>query len=309
MQTLHFTLLGKLKIYGEYKELIPLDAQKAQELLSYLLLYRDRLHEREKLATLLWGETTPVHSKQYLRQTLWYVQSKLNLPALSEPLLVVDHHQIGINPQAKFSLDVATFEQTFTSLEHTPGASLSLPQMEQLRQTVALYQGDLLEGWYQDWCIYERDRYQNIYLAMLDKLLSYSEVQHEYESGLAYGWQILHYDRAREATHRRLMRLHYGAGNRTAAIQQYHTCVAALAEELGVGPAKSTLALYEQICADGVAGLASPQAEISTSPESPAPEPPLPLQQLERIQKTLTQLQAQVIELVHFFEQSNSTSF
>ena len=38
---------------------------------------------------------------------------------------------------------------------------------------------------------------------------------------LAYGARILHCDRARERTHRRLMRLHFLAGDRTAALRQY----------------------------------------------------------------------------------------
>lgn len=309
MQTLHFSLLGKLKIYYEDAEPIQLDAQRDQELLCYLLLYRDRLHEREKLATLMWGDTAPIRSKQYLRQTLWHVQSTLNLPALHEALFLIDHHKIGINPHANFCLDLAIFEQTFRGLDQQPGGTLSLQQMELLRKTADLYQGDLLEGWYQDWCIYERDRYQNMYLTLLDKLLSYSETHHEYEAGLAYGWQILHYDRARESTHRRLMRLHYSAGNRTAAIHQYDDCVAALAEELDVGPAKSTIALYEQIRTDCVAIPNDVKADTSINLATVGSVPSTPLQKLEHIQMALTQLQAQVVELIHLFGQSSFTSF
>ena len=39
-----------------------------------------------------------------------------------------------------------------------------------------------------------------MYLAMLDKLLSYSEAQHDYATGLLYGAQILRYDRAGKHT-------------------------------------------------------------------------------------------------------------
>ena len=35
----------------------------------------------------------------------------------------------------------------------------------------SVYRGDLLEGCYQDWCLFERERLQNAYLAMLDKLM------------------------------------------------------------------------------------------------------------------------------------------
>jgi DNA-binding SARP family transcriptional activator len=59
--------------------------------------------------------------------------------------------------------------------------------------------------------------------------------------------QILRYDQARERTHRQLMRLQYLAGNRTGALRQFERCAAVLEKELGIQPAASTAALYEQI--------------------------------------------------------------
>ncbi|RIK44216.1 MAG: hypothetical protein DCC55_03230 [Chloroflexi bacterium] len=297
MSTLRISLFGKLKIERGEHEAIKLEARRAQELLSYLLLYRERTHEREKLATLLWSNQSTSRAKQYLRQTLWQVQSTLPSAAENQHLLLVIQDRIGINPQVRFWLDVAVFDQAYTCVEKIPGHTLEYTQVETLRAALPLYKGDLLEGWYEDWCLFERERYQNIYLAMLDKLLAYSEAHQEYEAGLAYGTQILHYDRARERTHRTLMRLHYRAGHRTAAIHQYESCVAALAEELDVGPAKSTIALYHQICAD----------QMDTMPALPVgPVPDAALHQLEQIQSTLTQLQTQVNELVQIFAHDSS---
>jgi hypothetical protein len=148
-----------------------------------------------------------------------------------------------------------------------------------------------------------------MYLSMLDKLLDYCEAQSEPEAGLMYGQQILRYDRARERTHRRMMRLHYLAGDRTSALRQYHSCVQALAEELDVGPAKSTVALYNQIRADQVR---------NDSPPSPPPQLlPLeethvqwrtyidatdPVQSLHQIHASLIDLQRQIESCMRAFE-------
>lgn len=102
--------------------------------------------------------------------------------------------------------------------------------MQVIQNAVQLYQGPLLEGWYQDWCLYERERLQSMYLAMLDELMGYCEVRHDYETGLLYGMGIMSYDWARERTHRRLMRLHYLNGDRAAALRQYEQCAVALKE-------------------------------------------------------------------------------
>jgi DNA-binding SARP family transcriptional activator len=101
-----------------------------------------------------------------------------------------------------------------------------------------------------DWCFYERERLRQIILTLLDKLMTYSEARAEYEAGLYYGLQILRFDRASERTHRRMMRMHYLSGDRSAALQQYQRCVAVLSEELLVAPSKSTEELHRKIQAD-----------------------------------------------------------
>src|SRR5207245_6082482 len=118
------------------------------------------------------------------------------------------------------------------------GQELDSPKAQLLHKTVQLYQGPLLEGWYQDWCLLERERLQSMYLAMLDKLMSYYEAHSDYETGLLYGMRIMCYDRARERTHRRIMRRYYLIGDRAEALRQYERCAVALEEELGVSPSK-----------------------------------------------------------------------
>src|SRR5262249_45023608 len=153
----------------------------------------------------------------------------------------------AFNQAAELWFDVLLFEQAFALVQDVPGRQLVASSAQVLKTAEELYRGKLLEGWYSDWCLYERERLQHMYLAMLDKLMEYSEAHQEYETGQTYGMRALRYDRARERTHRRMMRLQYLAGDRTAALYQYERCAAALQEELGVQPAQSTVVLYEKI--------------------------------------------------------------
>ena len=41
--------------------------------------------------------------------------------------------------------------------------------MHELRAHASVYDGDLFDGCYQDWCLLERERLQNVYLVLLDK--------------------------------------------------------------------------------------------------------------------------------------------
>ena len=144
-------------------------------------------------------------------------------------------------------LDIEMFEQAYTPVMGIPGEKIDYSHAQTLRSAVKLYRADLLEDCYQSWCLYDRQRLQHIYLSMLDKLMGYSEVHQEYESGLNYGMQILQFDRAHESTHRRIMRLLFLSGDRTGALRQFERCVTTLNEELGVKPTESTKALNDQI--------------------------------------------------------------
>src|SRR4029453_9228778 len=102
-------------------------------------------------------------------------------------VLIVEPDWVRLNPEADLWLDVAVFERAFALVQGVPGQELDAQRARPLQDAVQLYEGDLLEGWYQDWCLYERERLQNTYLAMLDKLTGYCAAHHEGEPGVVSG--------------------------------------------------------------------------------------------------------------------------
>ena len=245
MSALRFQLFGKLLIQKDARALIGLEARKEQELLCYLLVHPDRPHPREMLANLLWSDTSTEKSRKYLRQALWHLHSMLKpARAVETEVLSAEHDWVQLNLNSDCWIDVTVFERAFAA---TQGKSLDQNGAQSLKNAVELYNGDLLDGWYHDWCLFERERLQNMYLTMLDKLMTYSMEHQEYETGFTYGSTILRYDRASERTYRQLMLMKYSAGDRTGALRLYDRCVVALAEELAVKPEARTTAIYEKI--------------------------------------------------------------
>jgi DNA-binding SARP family transcriptional activator len=275
MSTLVVSLFGKLRLRVEGGTPVEIDSFKAQELFCYLLLFRDRPHTRERLADTLWADSSPSHSKQYLRQTLWQLRGVVDpVSQPDNPILLVESEWIQVNANAALSLDVAEFEKAYNLARGTRGYQLDARQAEALRRAIPLYKGDLMENWYQDWCIIEQERFQNMYLDMLHKLMALCERSQEYEEGLHYATLILRSDRAREKAHRRIMRLRYLIGDRTGALRQYERCVKILRDEFGVEPSQQTTDLYNTIQADAFVPLAPPATHGSALRQSP-PQSPL----------------------------------
>jgi DNA-binding SARP family transcriptional activator len=256
------------------------------------------------MAGTLWGDSPAEQSKKYLRQALWQLQATLDQQThpISIHLLLLEPEWIQFNPEIDLWLDVSVFEDIFAHVQGTSVQNIDSHTRQSLQEAVQLYRGDLLEGCYHDWCLYERERYQNMYFAMLDKLMGYCEIHGDYESGVNYGLIILRHDCARERTHQQLMRLNYLAGDRATALRQYERCVAALSEELGVRPSRGTTILYEQIKADR---LEMP-AKRSPSVQEPATLHQV-LSHLKQVQTTLIDLHQEVVQDIQKIEQALDT--
>lgn len=291
MSALSVHLLGPLDIRSADGSNQRPAGVKAQELLCYLLLHRDRPILRESLSCLLWVDLDSTRSRKNLRQALWQIQRAIGLAAAS--LLEITANTVTLRPTAALWLDVAEFEAAVNNVRGIAAHQLSASDAVVVDRAIGLYRGGLLEGLGFDWCIVEREWLQSEYLMLLDKLMVYCEANREYELGVEYGERILRCDRAREYTHRRLMYLHYLRGSRTDALRQFARCVLALDEELSVSPAESTVLLCEQIRADREVDPLSGSSVSAPVTAAYASGAALG-DRLRRLQRALTDLQRQV---------------
>jgi DNA-binding SARP family transcriptional activator len=293
-------LFGKFDVTRDGEPIGGLEARKVRELLGYLLITRHHPQGRETLAELLWADRDPARSRKSLRQTLWKLRSALDHGEAAGGCLVqADPEWIQLDPGSTWRVDVVEFERLYGALQGKRARELSAEDYDLLRRAADLYRGDLLEGWYQDWCVFERERYQGMYLTLLGKLVHYCELHRKYEEGIDYGEQLLQRDRAHERAHRQVMRLHFMTGDRTRALRQYERCAAALREELGIDPSARTLELYEQIRAEDL-----PRAAALSGAEPGSSEQMLrsTARRLDRVAEVLTHLQAQVQEQIASIE-------
>jgi len=265
-------LFGRFQLRRGDGQPVAVDGAKVQELFAYLLIHRRRACRREALADVLWPEATPAQARKYFRQTLWQLQAALDgtandaSDASAARVLLAEPEWLQINPAATVWLDVDVLEAAMDTAQGTAGQDLTLSQAAVLRDAVRVYDSDLLEAWPHEWCLYERERLLVGYLHILDKLMGFCEAQHAYDEAVDYGAQILRTDRARERTHRHLMRLHYLAGDRSEALRQYTRCAEALHAELGVAPSARTRDLQAAILADRLAPPAGPSTATASRP-------------------------------------------
>lgn len=269
MAQLTVHLLGQFYIGVDHQEWGGhLPGGKTQELFHYLLLHRHQCFPRETLAALLWPDCTTAKSKKKLRQSLWQLHAALVSLTRNQKshIISIDAESIHVNTSVPLIVDVVIFERAYRQSQGINGEDLNPGQAKALQEAIELYRGDLLEGCYQEWCLIERERLQNCYLTMLDKVICYCRKEGDHQRALNYGERILRLDRAHERTHQQLMRVLYASGDRIGALRQYDRCKAALQEELGVEPSQRTQKLCEQIRSEAPTGeFAPPVASLTQS--------------------------------------------
>ncbi len=224
----------------------------AQALLVYLLLERHRLHPRETLLNLFWGDYNEKKARKCLSTTLWRLRSVLEPEDIPKGtyLLTTSAGEIGFNLESVHWLDVAVFEEIVKHTLKKNPQSVTAADVQKLEQTLDLYTNDLLEGFYDDWALRERERFRELYLSVLEYLMHYFKQQGAYEQSLAYGQKILNCDPLRESIYRIMVRLYWKNGQSAKAIRQYRLCHEILATELNIAPMEETQKLYSQIVAD-----------------------------------------------------------
>ncbi len=216
----------------------PLATRKALSLFAYLVLHSDVPRSREELATLFWGDTDDTRSRRSLATALWRIRQLL----AQDDLLLADSVTVQFNPDRRCWIDV----NEFSACLHAP------VRIENLQRAVDLYRGDLLEGFYDDWCLEHRFRFEAMYLDALCQLIESSEAGGDFKAMLAYAEKALARDPLQENLYLAAMRAYCALGDRTSARRQWIACCRVRLQELDAYPSAEMLRQAERVLGDSI---------------------------------------------------------
>lgn len=274
MAGLRMRLLGGFEVRVASGALLSLPTKKAQALLAYLGTRPGEPHPRDKLAALLWSETSDSQARDSLRHALGALRKALGLAGAEPPALRLDGKTLALDPDA-VEVDVVSFERQVAQ-----GTSRAL------EDAAELYRGDLLLGFaldeplFEDWLVAERERLRETALEVLARLLAHQVKTAGTERAIRTAVRLLALDPLQEAVHRTLMQLYARQGRRGAALKQYQLCVDGLQRELGTEPEMETKALYQELLRrpgempEPTAAHTDRRSRAAPAVERPAPDLP-----------------------------------
>ncbi|MBX3606197.1 MAG: AAA family ATPase [Piscinibacter sp.] len=210
---------GVLAGPGARLALAPLDAA----LLAWLAL--EGPTPRNRLAELLWPEKANEAARNSLRQRLFQLRRQVGAELVAGGAVIALAAGIGHD----------------------------LHEADSLLDGVALEIG----GEFGQWLALQRSRRRARVRDALADLAGMAEAAGDWADALAHAGELLALEPLSEEAHRRLIRLHYLAGDRAAAMLAFDRCAQLLKDEVGTVPSEETLALLRTV-------------------SSAQPEPPLP---------------------------------
>ena len=242
-------LFGKCSFEHRGAAIEDLKCGRSRELLGYLACNRNRDLPREVVVETLWGDMQEEQGKRALRQTLWQLQSALGPFQItaSRPFIEANGEWLRLNSTSGVWLDIERFEglEKLTRLHR--GEPVPDEHLENLREGVALYRGQLLEGCFSDWCVVPRNMLQQKYMKMLSRLMFQQRRSNDLEGAMATALRLLEEEPASEQAHGMIMVLHYRDGDRTSALRQFQRYKQIMRDEFNVPPAKALVDLYNKI--------------------------------------------------------------
>lgn len=265
-KVLQLSLLGAPKLLCNGKLIDGFITRKAEALFYYLAV-TERPHTRAAVAALLWPEMSEQNARKNLRDVI------TSLRKLVGDHLLISNQTLALDLTQPYWVDVTMLSKVLTD----PKDAL----LDDLREALGLYHGEFLEGFsvlhatpFDEWARQKREEYHTLMLNGLHLLADRYLAIGEFDAGLTATRRLLLLDPWNEEAHRKQMILLALAGQRSAALAQYQSCVQILADELRVEPLPETTALYRQI-RDGESlekfvGLAPSTAERSSQDVSKA---------------------------------------
>jgi DNA-binding SARP family transcriptional activator len=257
-------LLGRLRVTCGEQAITHFETRKTAALLAFLAFHRQQCHTREMLAEQLWPEEDEV-SRARLRQALSALRQ--NLPP---DVLLTDRTEIRLNLHV-VTTDVEEFE---TALRDAEQAASAEERRVAYRQAIALYHGELLPGFYEDWMLVERDRLEERFRETLRLLARSAAETGDLDEAIRHAQQAVVADPLREDIHADLMRYYLAAGRRADALKQYRELEEVLWKELQIVPSSATHVLHQQLQQDA-RQLPSTHAVVSSETLCPSARPAL----------------------------------
>ncbi|NQX62737.1 response regulator [Paenibacillus qinlingensis] len=215
-------------------------SRKCTELFAYLLLYRGRRIPRSKLVTDIFGGIEHAGAERYLNTTVYQLRKSLEPLGMREVIRSEnDGYALELNDCV---IDYVEFEARVEELQ-----TIDASQVEIALGVERLYTGDLFGDKAYVWAIHETERYSQIYVAFVKRLVAVLISLGDTSSASKLLLKLNEHNPLDESVIRHLMIIREMMGDKKGLNALYTNYVRLLNQELGIRPSKELTILNDSL--------------------------------------------------------------
>jgi DNA-binding SARP family transcriptional activator len=215
---IRLSLLGEFTLAAENHRIdVPLGSQRV---IAFVALSHTP-PSRGRICDTLWPDTDSSQSAACLRTAIW----RASLGGCS----VLSSFQDRLALADNVGSDVAATAAIVAKMSKNPGY---VPEPE----GQALFCGELLSAWDEEWLIAPRERIRNQHVHVLERLCAVHAQRGNFDRAIDAGLAAVQADPLRDRAHAELLRAYIADGHRARAVRHFRHYAAMLDAELGIEP-------------------------------------------------------------------------
>ncbi|MEO9028673.1 MAG: tetratricopeptide repeat protein [Ktedonobacteraceae bacterium] len=217
---------------------------RAMELFFFLLETGHPLR-KEQITIALWPEQDGEQIDSTVRTTIYYLRK-----ALGERSVVFQAGLYSLNLSelgGKIWYDVEVFNELYSQAKQALEDESDDSAASAFKKMLHLYNGDYVQPFYNNWCIFRRDKLRQAYMDAHHQLAFIAWRREDWDNSLHHWQHLLVMDACHETAHYGIMRCYLQQGKRELALRQFQSCSQILREELQTTPKASLQKLYRSI--------------------------------------------------------------
>ena len=258
---LHVSFLGEQAITDDRAGSIRGRSSRVVALVAFLVLHAGSAQARQRIAGLLWPESTDAQALTNLRRELHHLRQILG----DEPSLVVTPRELCWNDTKTCRVDVRVFDTERKAALAAAAADDDDGILRHAPAAIAAYRGELLPGVYDDWLLDARAQLERQCVDLCDLACAARARVGDLAGAMDAARHRIQLQPLEEIGYRILMELQADLGDRAGAVSTYHHCASVLERELGVAPDPSTRRAFQRLMAHARPAVRRPAAATAAA--------------------------------------------
>ena len=253
---LHLSLLGEQAIIDDRAGSVQVRSSRAVALVAFLAVRAGSPQSRQRIAGLLWPDSTDAQALTNLRRELHHLRQVLG----DEASLVVTPRDLCWRDTKTCRVDVRVFDDERKAAMAAAAAGDDDGIVVHAAAAMAAYRGELLPGVYEDWLLDARSQLERQCVELCDLVCAARARTGDLTGAVQAARRRVQLQPLEEVGYRTLMELQADLGDRAGAVSTYHHCASVLERELGVAPDPATRKVFQALMAQAHPAARSPAA-------------------------------------------------